>query len=442
MGLLDSLGNLSPEQTQGLLAAAAQMLQQSGPSRTPTSFGQVMGGGLGAYQGAMAEAKQRKMQEEQAAQVKQLRSMQIRDGESDFANQEAARKRAEALRQFYMANGNTGAPSGAGPTPELPPLGATPMASLPGMAAPQPQGQGQGHGGTAIYQQRLAMADKLRGAGFAQEADAQEASALKFMPKVKDWKQVQQNGQVMFAPYFEDGGSGPPVPLEVAEKLHFADNGQNLVGQNPFTGAVVSKVGKQQTFESQASERSAAAARAQADRHFNSNFGLAKDRLQLDREEATTKAAAVKAPTEFQGKSAAYGLRATEADKILTGLTGKFNPAAINSKQNVQDWPLVGGALGAVTNKLALSDNDQMAEQAQRDFVNAVLRQESGAAIGEPEFLNAKRQYFPQPGDSAAVIAQKATNRQLAIQGLQSNAGRAAMTAPAKSTGWSIKKVD
>lgn len=140
-----------------------------------------------------------------------------------------------------------------------------------------------------------------------------------------------------------------------------------------------------------------------------------------------------KAPTEFQGKSAAFGARAEEADKVLGSLVGKYSPAAINSKSSVENTPLIGGLLGSAANKFALSDDDQKAEQAQRDFVNAVLRQESGAAIGESEFDNARKQYFPQPGDGKGVIAQKDRNRKLAIQGLKSNAGRAAFEAPAST---------
>lgn len=133
----------------------------------------------------------------------------------------------------------------------------------------------------------------------------------------------------------------------------------------------------------------------------------------------------LKAPTEFQGKSAGYGARAEQADKIITSLEGNYSPAAINSKVSVEGTPLVGGILGAATNKFALSANDQRAEQAQRDFVNAVLRQESGASISASEFDNARRQYFPQPGDSKDVLTQKAQNRKLAIQGFKNSAGRA-----------------
>ena len=64
------------------------------------------------------------------------------------------------------------------------------------------------------------------------------------------------------------------------------------------------------------------------------------------------------------------------------------------------------------------SPQQQQVEQSQRDFVNAVLRRESGAAISNGEFDNARMQYFPQPGDSAKVIEQKRRNRELATRGV------------------------
>ena len=139
---------------------------------------------------------------------------------------------------------------------------------------------------------------------------------------------------------------------------------------------------------------------------------------------ADPSAAKKAAPTEFQGKSAIFGSRAQEADRILSDLGTEYSPAGINTKNSVGKTPLIGGALEAGANSL-LSDKSQKAEQAQRDFVNAVLRLESGAAIGKEEFDNAKRQYFPQPGDSQEVINQKAANRKLQIQGLLGNAGNA-----------------
>ena len=47
-----------------------------------------------------------------------------------------------------------------------------------------------------------------------------------------------------------------------------------------------------------------------------------------------------------------------------------------------------------------------------------MLRRESGAVIGPTEFESGDKQYFPQIGDKPATIAQKARNRQMAIDGI------------------------
>ena len=60
---------------------------------------------------------------------------------------------------------------------------------------------------------------------------------------------------------------------------------------------------------------------------------------------------------------------------------------------------------------LLKSNNFQSLEQAQRNFINAVLRRESGAVISPTEFADARRQYFPMPGDSKDVLEQKRMNR-------------------------------
>lgn len=67
----------------------------------------------------------------------------------------------------------------------------------------------------------------------------------------------------------------------------------------------------------------------------------------------------------------------------------------------------------------------QQLQQAERDFINATLRRESGAAISESEFENARRQYLPQPGDGPEVLAQKAKNRDTVLGSLRQAAGSA-----------------
>ena len=129
--------------------------------------------------------------------------------------------------------------------------------------------------------------------------------------------------------------------------------------------------------------------------------------------------------TESQSNSVNYANRMLESHKTLTDLEDTLSGAAIAglaSKEGVSRLWGIGGALGAAGN-LMLSENQQKYEQAQRDFVNAVLRKESGAVISDEEFDNAKKQYFPQPGDSEAVLEQKRQNRVRAITGISSGAG-------------------
>lgn len=120
---------------------------------------------------------------------------------------------------------------------------------------------------------------------------------------------------------------------------------------------------------------------------------------------------------DSQAKALLFGSRMQEAEKVLTGLEGKYSPGAINAKSAAENTPFVGGLAGMAGNAM-LSDAGQQAEQAQRDFINAVLRRESGAAISASEFENARKQYFPQPEDKPGNLAQKRANRQLAIKGL------------------------
>jgi len=145
--------------------------------------------------------------------------------------------------------------------------------------------------------------------------------------------------------------------------------------------------------------------------------------------------------TESQGKATGFASRAIEADQILKniGKDGEVKPSLL--KAGVEGIPLIGGGLGAAVNVLVPSGPQQQVEQAQRNFINALLRQESGAAIAESEFANAQKQYFPQAGDSPEVIKQKAANRQTSINALKVQAGpgmqrmpqQAATTAPMRA---------
>lgn len=113
--------------------------------------------------------------------------------------------------------------------------------------------------------------------------------------------------------------------------------------------------------------------------------------------------------TEGQANAALYARRMAESDKILND--PKLTEAMMSRKN------IAMGAVPSFGNSMVPKEY-QLADQAKRDFVNATLRRESGAAISQSEFDNANKQYFPQPGDGPDVIAQKAKNRRTSIEGI------------------------
>lgn len=119
--------------------------------------------------------------------------------------------------------------------------------------------------------------------------------------------------------------------------------------------------------------------------------------------------------TVDQGNARLYGQRMGTSHKILNDLEAGDKLAYNPLKARL-----------AITSPAGISDvvsyyNDpqtQSATQAMRDFINATLRRESGAAISAGEYDNAIKQYFPQPGESKEVREQKRANREMAIQGI------------------------
>jgi hypothetical protein len=110
-----------------------------------------------------------------------------------------------------------------------------------------------------------------------------------------------------------------------------------------------------------------------------------------------------KAPTEGQSTARLYAQRMAQAEPMLQSPPPSFGS---RFKENLP---------GGVGNVMLAPESRQFF-QAERNFINAVLRKESGAVISDEEFANARRQYIPQPGDDPATLEQKRQNRELAIQ--------------------------
>jgi len=120
-------------------------------------------------------------------------------------------------------------------------------------------------------------------------------------------------------------------------------------------------------------------------------------------------------PTEGQSNAGLYVSRMEESNKIISDLVNN------GYKPTIATDTVADSALG----NFALTPQGQQFTQAKRDFINAVLRRESGAVINPDEFTNANKQYFPQPGDSKEVLLQKKRNRETAIKGIKNAAGPA-----------------
>ena len=129
------------------------------------------------------------------------------------------------------------------------------------------------------------------------------------------------------------------------------------------------------------------------------------------------KSGADKPLTDAQSKAALFGSRMESANKVLESLATSGTTTSIPGART-------GFGVGAGLNVVS-SGNQQKLNQAKRDFVNAVLRRESGAVISDAEFDNAEKQYFPQVGEGPEVKAQKLANRQIAIRGVQAEVPKA-----------------
>ena len=140
--------------------------------------------------------------------------------------------------------------------------------------------------------------------------------------------------------------------------------------------------------------------------------------------------------TETQSNAVAFGARALEANRIATDLEKK-GVTNIGKTRTI-----IGATLGAtpfVGDKLEQtaisafnplpeflggpSGEQQQTAQARRNFISAVLRKESGAAISIKEFADEEKKYFPEIGDLPEQIKQKQEARKLAIEALKAQAG-------------------
>ena len=119
-----------------------------------------------------------------------------------------------------------------------------------------------------------------------------------------------------------------------------------------------------------------------------------------------------------QNKTYAFAQRAWEADEKIRDYEKKYQGYWDSRLQKREEW-------GAWFLWWSVKDADQKAyETYKNEFVNAVLRWESWAAIGQTEFSDdekwAIQRYFPQPWDTLDQIAKKQKLRENYINNMMS----------------------
>jgi hypothetical protein len=140
--------------------------------------------------------------------------------------------------------------------------------------------------------------------------------------------------------------------------------------------------------------------------------------------------------TESQGNATAFGMRMKDSHELLSKLegAGETNTGLIRGAVGgtLGLVPLIGDKLNDATGNVfnvlprvlgGLSADQQKVQNARINFITAILRKESGAAISPTEFATAEKLYFPAPGEDATVIKQKQKARDLAIKAMKVQAG-------------------
>lgn len=128
-------------------------------------------------------------------------------------------------------------------------------------------------------------------------------------------------------------------------------------------------------------------------------------------------------PSDGERQANLYASRLQQAEDVFSSLENEgYNLA---DQKYISERATPTSVFGVSLGGMGKSNEMKRQEQAERNFINATLRRESGAAISPSEFESAALQYFPQPGDTAEVLLQKKENRRLAIAGFKQQAGNA-----------------
>ena len=275
--------------------------------------------------------------------------------------------------------------------------------------------------------------------------------------KLKDTKTLVQDGQRVTVNFYDDGSTQVVPFAPDKEKPHYADLGGSLVALDQFTNQPLAQYQKSATPEATITDKRSRAQfteseqrqrdqMAQQARQHAASLGqsaaqhrdsMSAPQIQMtengpvliDRRNATARPVrdeatgvpleSSKPPTEVQARARMFGSRMEASSEIMNKLESKggFNPTS--------PLNMMAGSSGISTpmNYLASKDAQSYA-QARRNWAEASLRAKSGAVITKDEIENEQKIFFPLPGDSPEIVAQKAQARVQAEAAMQAMGGK------------------
>lgn len=407
------------------MSAAAALLQAGAPSRTPVNLGQALGAALQAGQAGYQQARAGALQD-------------VMLGEKLKEAQRAAQLQKQ-LAGVFTAPAAILTPAQqalAAPVGQVGPTMARAEA-MQGIEAPT-----DAQVKAAQYQR---AADLLAAAGKADQAKQYQDMAEKINPR----------DEVVGQPFEVTDSAGEPVMVQQFKSGKL----QTMAGFGPRREVVLQNFGGQtvavnksalrggETFQQTLTPSEAGnLAVAQGNlRVAQGNLGLRQQefaRGAYDVRETPEGMAYVpkmpgtpaipvvgaggeqvkgagSAPTDGQSNAAGFAQRMELASSIINTLPAGSQPGVGSGIAGAV--PFAGDTLA----RLIQNPNTQKYAQAAKDWIRAKLRKESGAVIGEKEENDEYKTYFPQVGDSADTIAQKAEARRVATESMKTSAGKA-----------------
>ena len=235
-----------------------------------------------------------------------------------------------------------------------------------------------------------------------QIASQQELQMMKSDPNSSISQEARATAELVLG----QGAIPPDVSASQLEQVYpdILENARYMQKQ----GDEFAKIQMKQDFQMSEASKERLFKEAEAEKKRAFDIDMQAQKLA---QEGTAKGKEIKSN---QAISAGFGRRMQQAVEVFDNL----------AKKGFDRGSLSAGMGALLPNFLQTSEQQQQA-QAERNFVNATLRRESGAAIAESEFESAEKQYFPRAGDSPEVVEQKRRNREQVINMMRAEAGPA-----------------